>query len=80
MKRKSEPNQSATFSTLYPQTTEWVQDYGWIETGNKPENVLQVRKQYCTGKRHLLLDNIWVGHSREMSYKLRELQIPHTFC
>lgn len=33
MKQKSEPNQSATFSTLYPRTTEWVQDCGWIEIG-----------------------------------------------
>lgn len=33
MKQKSEPNQSVTFSTLYPRTTEWVQDCGWIEIG-----------------------------------------------
>ena len=49
-------------------------------TGNKPQNVLQVRKQYCTGKRHLLLDNIWAGNYKEMSLHLRKLQIPHTFC
>lgn len=49
-------------------------------TGNKPENVLQVRERYCTGKRHLLLDNIWAGNYKEMSLHLRKLQIPHTFC
>ncbi|HMW03059.1 MAG TPA: hypothetical protein PKE58_23165 [Acidobacteriota bacterium] len=51
-----------------------------LGTGNQPENVLQVRKQYCTGKRHLLLDNIWAGNYKEMSLHLRKLQIPHTFC
>lgn len=47
---------------------------------HKPENVLQIRSRFCDGNRHLLLDNIWAGHFKEMSYKLRELQIPHTFC